>query len=558
MKFLQRFFFAREQKNSGVFFEKKHRSRYHPLSPVFYLLIISLVAITACQKSNNRADLIIINGAEPESLDPAIVTGQPDGRVVSELFEGLLRFNRKGEVEPGVDSSWKISADQQTYTFYLRPDAKWSDGKDIRAQDFVNSWRRTLQPETGSAYSYQLFVVKGAEDFFTGKEKKFSKVGVSSLDDHTLQVTLAEPTLYFLYLCAYTTLFPVRIDLINRVGDNWVKPEEIICNGPYKLIEWRLNDKIRLERNPFYWDVANVHLKSIDLLPISQPNVAYNFYAAGQADLSFAEVPLSLLHELKKGNDFHSAILLGVDFIRFNCTKVPCSDVRVRKALALCIDQKRIIKKLSDAIPAESFLPSGIAGYQPALGIGYNPQRARELLAEAGYPAGKDFPLTTYLYNETEITEAIAVELQAAWKKELGISVLLAHQEWKVFLSSLKNRDYTLARSSWVGDYPDPNTFLDLFTSESGNNRTGWKSKTYDNLMQQASRELEPKKRFEFFQQAEKILIDEEVPIVPLFFYTAIQLYDPKRLGGIEGNLLNRHPLREIYKITKQYLLEKK
>lgn len=551
MNFLLRLnFLIRGKKNFGIFFKKNKRSRHYLLSPISCLLVISFLAITACQKSNNNADLIVINGVDPESLDPAIVTGLPDGRVVSELFEGLLRFNAEGRSEPGMASSWEISPDQKTYLFHLRPEARWSDGQVVTAQDFVFSWCRTLSPETGSAYSYQLFIIKGAEDFCNGKEKDFSKVGVEALHDGTLKVTLAQPTPYFLDLCATAPFFPVRSDLVHRVGDHWTKPEHIISNGPYKLLMWSINDKIRIERNPLYWDVATVAFKKIDLISIDNPITAYNFYAARQADFIFAEMPLSLLDELRKKSDFHSAVLLGTDFIRFNCTKAPFSDVRIRKAFALCIDQERIVKKISreSEIPAKSFVPPGTSDYEPAKGIGYEPEQARQLLSEAGYPEGKGFPLTTYLYNESELSEGIAVELQQAWKKELGVSVLLARQEWKVFLSSLKNLNYSIARSSWVGDYSDPNNFLDIFTSESGNNRTGWKSQKYDKLIEQASSELNAEKRLQIFQQAEKILIDEQVPITPLFFYTSMKLYDSSRLGGIKENILNRHPLRAIYR----------
>lgn len=515
-----------------------------------------LFGVVSCSPGHERADLVFINGAEPETLDPALITGQPEGRVVNALFEGLLRFDRHGRSTPGVAASWEVSADHLTYTFHLRPDAKWSDGQPVMARDFVESWRRTLDPVTASAYSYQLFAVKGAEDFATGKEKDFAKVGAEAQDPLTLKVTLARPTPYFLDLCAFPTLYPVRVDLIARYGDDWVKPGRLVGNGSFVLEDWRINDSIRLKKNPLYWDAAHVQLASVNVLPISKANVAYNFYAAGQADLIMDKglAPPSLLDALKPRPDFHAAPFLGTFFLRFNCAKGPFTDPRVRKAFSMAIDRKRITDKITRAgeSTALSFVPPGIPGYSAPSGLTESSSAAARLLAEAGYPGGKGFPLTTYLYSEGELNEGVAIELQSMWKEALGISIQLARQEWKVYLNSLGSLDFGIARSSWVGDYPDPNTFLDLFLSESGNNRTGWKSTHYDELIHEAAAETDPKIRFSILKKAEEYLIREGVPIAPLFFYVGIQLYDPIRIGGIEANVLDEHPLREIFRKNVQ------
>ncbi|OHE79084.1 MAG: hypothetical protein A3F67_01705 [Verrucomicrobia bacterium RIFCSPHIGHO2_12_FULL_41_10] len=517
--------------------------------------LVTILVVTACMGchgKNKKADLIFVNGVEPETLDPTLVIGQPDTRIVNELFEGLLRFNRAGVLEAGMASSWDVSPDKLTYIFHLRSEARWSDGRPITAQDFVASWKRSLLPATGSAYNYQLFIVRGAEDFSSGKEPDFSKVGIQALDDRTLKVVLQQPTAYFLQLCAFTSLYPVPVNLIDRVGDAWIKPEHIIGNGAYVLSQWRINDKIVLKKNPYYWDAAHVALETVEALPISKANVAYNFYAAGQADLLIDKelAPPSLLEELKNKKDFHVSPYLGTYFFRFNCSKPPFKDPRVRKAFALVIDRKRITEKITRAgeLCAESFVPPGIPGYQPPEGLGYHLEEARRLLAEAGYPGGRGFPLTTYLYNEGELNEGIAVELQAMWNKELGVSILLARQEWKAYLASLNSLDFGMVRSSWIGDYLDPNTFLDQFVTDGGNNRTGWSSKRYDQLIKEASLEIDPTKRFEILRDAEKLLVHDDAPIIPLYFYLGIQIYDPNRLGGIEGNLLDKHPISQIYK----------
>jgi len=518
----------------------------------YFVALVCLLLVAGCSPRQARPDLIFINGAEPETLDPALITGQPEGRIVNALFEGLLRFDRHGRAVPGVASSWEISPDGMTYTFHLRPEACWSDGKRVTASDFVESWHRTLSPETASAYSYQLFPVASAEDFADGKIKDFAEVGVRALDEATLRVILRQPTSYFLDLCAFQTLYPVRADIIAKYGDDWVKPGKLVGNGSYQLEAWRINDCVMLKKNPLYWDAAHVQLKTVEVLPISQANVAYNFYAAGQADLIMDKglAPPSLLDALKERPDFHAAPFLGSYFLRFNCAKGPFTDPRVRQAFSMAIDRKRITTKITRAGErrALSFVPPGIPGYQPPEGLSENPEKARELLAQAGYPGGKGFPLTTYLYSEGELNEGVAVELQAMWREQLGVTVQLARQEWKVYLNSLGSLDYGIARSSWVGDYPDPNTFLNLFLSGSGNNRTGWSNAVYDHLIEEAATARDSKHRFEIFRQAEKLLVCDESPIAPLFFYVGIQLYNSDQLGGIEANVLDEHPLREMYR----------
>ena len=512
-----------------------------------------LIGILGCSKQHNRADLVLINGADPESLDPAVITGQPDGRVVNALFEGLLRFDRHGKAVQGMAASWEISPDQLTYVFHLRPDACWSDGRKVTAGDFVASWQRTLDPTTASAYSYQLFSLQGAEDFANGRIRDFSKVGVKAIDDSTLRVSLKQATPYFLELCASPTLFPVRNDLIAKYGDDWLKPGRLVGNGAYVLEDWRINDSIMLRKNARYWDAGNVRLNTIQVLPISQANVAYNFYAAGQADLIMDKglAPPSLLDALRKRTDFHAAPFLGSYFLRFNCARGPFTDVRVRRAFSMAIDRKRITTKITRAgeTAAAGLVPPGISGYNPSEGLPEDPSEARCLLAQAGYPGGKGFPLTTYLYNDGELNEGVAIELQSMWKEQLGVAVQLARQEWKVYLNSLSSLDYGISKSSWVGDYPDPNTFLNLFLSGSGNNETGWRNLDYDQMIDQATSETNPISRFEILGKAERFLLHDGVPICPLYFYVGIQLYDAKKIGGIEANVLDEHPMREMFRI---------
>jgi oligopeptide transport system substrate-binding protein len=515
------------------------------------LAALALLGLAGCQRAMDRADFVFLNGAEPETLDPSLITGQPEGRIASALFEGLTSFDEHGQVIPGVAEKWDISPDGTVYTFHLRHNARWSNGDPVTAQDFRDSWRRTLAPDTGAEYAYQLYYIRNGKPFNEGSLTDFSKAGAVALDDWTLQVTLENSTPFFLDLCATTPLYPVHLPSVRKWGDEWIKPGHLVGNGAYRLAEWRINDRIRLVKNPFYWDPAHVAMTSIDALPISRANTAFNFYAAGQADLSMDKglIPLALLSDLRKRPDFHSAPFLGTYFIRFNVTRPAFKDARVRRALALVIDKHLIVEKITRAgeIPADSLVPPGAAGYQPPPGLERNPDEARRLLAEAGYPGGKGFPLVTYLYSEGELNEAIAVELQSMFRQELGINIALQRQEWKVYLNSMNNLDFDLCRSSWVGDYDDPNTFLDMFVSGGGNNDSGFADPKYDQLIADAASQVDEKKRFDIFRTAEHMLVSEEAPICPLYFYVGIQFYNGDRLGGIAANLLDEHPLQRMY-----------
>lgn len=448
--------------------------------------------------------------------------------------------------------SWEISPDGKIYTFHLRDDARWSDGRPVTSEDFLRSWKRVLTPETASLYNYILYPIANAQAFAEGKISDFSQVGVKAPDPRTLVVTLENPTPYFLDLSAFVTFQPVPIDKITELGDSWIKPGNIIGNGAYVLEEWRINDRIRLRKNPHYWDAANVALETIDVLPIAKAATAFNFYAGGMADILMDKglAPPQLLDALKKRSDFHAAPFLGIYFLRFNCSKPPFDDPRVRRAFSMAVDKAILTEKITRAgeLPATGFVPPGLENYVSPKAPGFDPEEARRLIGEAGFPDGNGFPLVTYLYSEGEINEAVAIELQNMWSRHLGIQVNLARQEWKVYLNSMNTLDYDICRSSWVGDYPDPMTFLDMFLTGGGNNRTGWSDTTYDHLINKANGMADAAKRLDLLHDAEKILVDSQAPVCPLFYYVGIQLYDPEKLGGIQPNLLDEHPLKAIYR----------
>ena len=522
------------------------------------LLLLALIlplCAAGCGQHFTRADLVFANGGEAETLDPALMTAQLDMRLAYALFEGLTTFNARGEPVPGVAESWELSPDGTVYTFHLRADALWSNGDPVTAGDFVNAWRRALTPATASRNSYQLYYLKNGQKFNDPATHltDFAQVGVRALDERTLRVELEHPTPFFLDLCCTSEFLPIHPPTVQRWGDAWTKPEHIVGNGAFTMEAWRLNDRMRLRKNPRYWNHANVRLDTVDALPISQANVALNFFADGVCDLLMDKglTPVMLIGDLRKEPYFHSAPFLGNFFIRFNCTRAPFSDPRVRQALSLVVDKRLIVEKITKAgeIAAWSFVPPGTGGYEsPAPGLGYDPQRARRLLAEAGFPGGRGFPPFAFLYNNGEQNQYIGVELKSMFERELGLTMGLRPQENKVYLNTMSNLDYDLARSSWIGDYNDPNTFLDMWVTGGGNNRCGWSDGRYDQLIADAAREPDRQKRFDIFRRAEEMLISEGTPICPLYYYVGIQLYDGNRIGGVEGNVLDEHPIREMYR----------
>ena len=507
------------------------------------------IALSGCGRRLDRAELVFINGAEPELLDPALITAQATSRVAYALFEGLVIFDQEAKVQPGVAERWDVTPDSLEYTFHLRSNACWSNGEPVTSADFIYAWRRALLPETGAEYASQFYPIANAEAFNTGKITDFNEVGVAAPDYQTLKVRLSHPTPYFLDLCAFSTFLPVHRATVEAHADWASKPAHFLGNGPYLLKEWRLFDRVRLVKNARFWNASEVALESIDVLPAARPNTAFNLYATGAADLMLDKglAPTPLLGELRKRPDFHSDPFLATYFVRFNAKRAPFSDSRVRRAISLAVDRRGLVEKITRGgePPADSFVPPGTGGYEPPAGVPRDPAAARRLLAEAGFPGGVGFPVVRYLYKgDSDLDRDIAVEIQGALQRELGIQMLLQPQEWTVYLALQGALDYDLCRSSWVADYNDPNTFLNMFVTGDGNNRTGWGNAVYDSLIAAAAAEPEPARRFEHFQKAERILVADEAVVCPLYFYVGIQFYDATRLEGLSPNLLDEHPLR--------------
>jgi len=424
----------------------------------------------------------------------------------------------------------------------------------------VYSWLRAANPATASDYAEEFFYLKNGEAFVTGRLKDPALVGVHAPDQYTVRVELNHPTAFFLDLCALPVMSVVPRQTIEKYGDRWLMAKPLPGSGPFELVYWRPNDKVRLKKNPRYWDAANTPSQIIDILPVGSPDTSLNLYEQGQADIVLDRtlVPGELLDMLRQRPDFHPFDYLGTYFIRFNVTHKPFDDPRVRRALALAIDKERIVAKITRGgeKPAATLVPPWTANYTPPAGPGYDPALARKLLAEAGYPGGKGFPRFEYMFDAAagggaKLHEDIGIELQQMWRDNLGIQVDLRQVEWKVLLSSYSHLNYEVARASWIGDYNDANTFLDCFIGNSGNNRTGWKNAQYDSLINEANQQTDLRKREQLFQQAETLLVRDEMPIIPIFFYVGLNYFDTNKIQGFYQNILDDHPLQTLGRVSK-------
>jgi oligopeptide transport system substrate-binding protein len=507
------------------------------------------------ESGNREGTLHWGNGTEPQSLDPHIATGVPEHHIISSLMEGLVHKDGETlEPRPGVAKSWDISADGRVYTFYLRQDARWSNGDLHNAHDYVWSWWRALQPALGNLYAYMYFPIANAKAYYDGEISDFSQVGVKALDDYVLQVTLTEPIPYFLQLLDHYSTYPVHRATVEKFGTadqrgtRWTFEGNIVGNGAFQLKEWKINRRITVERNPHYWNAENVRLNQVVFYPTENVTTEERMFRAGQ--LHYSGIPSDKIQAYSQSADPSLRIqpYLGVYFYRLNVDKPQLSDKRVRRALGMTINRDQLVSQITKGgqIPAYAITPPGTMGYFPESDLAFDPEGAKKLLAEAGYPNGEGFPTTEILYNTSEGHRKIAVALQQMWKKYLNIDVILLNQEWKVYLDTVSNHHYEIARAGWIGDYVDPNNFLDMFLCNGGNNRTHWCNPEYDQIiLQQVPKAKTHQQRLELFQQAENILLDE-MPVIPIYIYTSNNLVHPT-VKNFGRNILNQANYREMY-----------
>jgi len=497
--------------------------------------------------------LLLGNSSEPKDLDPHIVTGVTEHNIISALMEGLVTEDPVTlEPRPGAAERWAVSDDGKTYTFYLQPHALWSNGDPVTAADFIYSFRRILSPELGAPYAYMLFCVRNAQDFHDGK-CPFEKVGFSAPDAATLVISLTAPLPYFLSMLSHNAWFPVHPPTIEAYGgisalhSKWTLPGRYVGNGPFNLEEWQANKQITVTKSSTYWDRESVSLSAIRFLAIGDHKIEERAFRAGQLHVTgtvpMDRIPYYREHDAQK---LLIAPYLGCYYYLFNVNRPPLDDPRVRKALALAIDRDQIVTHVTKGgeVSARNFTPPGTGGYTAKACLAGGIPEAKALLAEAGYPNGDGLRPMQLLYNTSDAHGRLAQVIQQMWKQNLNVDIELVNMEWKVYLEQTQQGDFDIARAGWIGDYADPNTFLDMWVTKGGNNRTGWSNADYDRHIQAASSGLPQSERFDHFQSAEQILMDE-APIMPLYFYVSKSLIHPA-VKGWYPNILDHHPYKAI------------
>lgn len=523
-------------------------SKIKKLFAVALTVALGMSTLVGCGGSgtSGKQELVYNLGAVNKTIDPALNNAVDGSTVIANAFEGLMRLDKNQKAELGVAKEYKVSDDGLTYTFTIKDDAKWSDGKNVEAKDFVYAWLRALDPATAAEYAYQLYYIKGAEAYNSGKGKK-EDVAVKAVDEKTVEFTLAAPTPYFLELLAFPTYMPVREDIISADANGWaLKPETYVSNGAFKMSEYNQKDSLVFVKNDNYWDKKNVKLDKLTFKMIEDETSAYVSLQQKQFDMTKALPTAEIQQGVKDGivkispslSTYFFALNLGN-----NSSKLPAdvskalSNKEVRKAMNLAIDRKAIVENVTKAnqIPAHSFVPLGIKGadgkefsskdYWKTDDNAANVAEAKKILAAAGYPDGQGLPTFELVYNTSEGHKAIAESVQQMWKA-IGVNVNLVNQEWAVFQDTRKNGNFQIARHGWSGDYTDPMTFLDMWTTTSGQNDCKFANAEYDALIAKAKVEQDAAKRFEIMRQAEDILM-AELPVLPVYYYTDVQGIQP-------------------------------
>ncbi|MBD2797095.1 oligopeptide ABC transporter substrate-binding protein OppA [Xenorhabdus sp. 18] len=502
-----------------------------------------------------KQEVTVNNGVEVTSLDPHKVEGAPETIIIRNLLEGLVTTGPNGETVPGVAERWENEGDK-VWTFYLRNNAKWSDGKPVTAQDFVYSWRRLADPNTGSPYtSYlQYAYIQNVDDILKGV-KSPEQLGVKALDDHRFQVTLSQPVPYLVDMLSHTALKPVRQDVVEKWGNKWTLPENYIGNGAYRLKDWVVNERIVLTRNPLYWNDKESIIEKGTFLPVVSGVSGVNRYRSGEIDITDNAIPPDLYQKMKQDipDQLRISPYLCTFYYEINNQKPLFKDKRVREAIKLSLDRDIITDRImgQGQIPAYGFTPTYIGG-----GLAINPdwaswtqeqrnQRARELLQEAGFDASHPLKFTL-LYNTSDQNKQQAIAAASMWQKNIGAKVTLQNQEWKTSLQNRHQGNYDVARATWCGDYNEPSSFLNILLSTSSNNTGFYQSAAFDHLLKQALAAKDDAARKAFYQQAEAQL-DKDSGLIPIYYRVSVRLIRPT-VGGMTGkDPLDYIDLKNLY-----------
>ncbi len=514
---------------------------------VAFLMLLTLVGCggTTQQSKQHAASIFRMNlGTEPPDLDPAKTDDLTSFTVLLPLMKGLTQLDAHMKPQPAMAQSWEVSPDGLHYVFHLRNNARWSDGKPVTADDFRFAWQRVLTPATGAPYVFFLYELKNGKAYYEGKVKDFSQVGVHAPDARTLTVDLERPTPFFLDLAAAPVMLPLRRDLVNRYGERFTEATHFLSNGAYRMAEWTHEEKIKLVPNPYFYESApfkRPQVSGIDMYMINDANTSVVMYENNELDFieTTTSIPSFDVRRLRKNPDCKTTVLHRINYFGFNVQKPPFNNPKIRQAFAYALDRSYYPRLMqSGQRPMTSWITPGLVGYNPHMGLAYNPQKARKLLAEAGYPDGKGFPTVHLSFQTMYDIQKEAEIAQYLWKKNLNVDVRLDNMEWKVLLSKLDEDPPQVFRMGWFVDYPDADSYMNVFLSDSGNNHTRWKNSRYDALVQQAVITLNPKERQRLYDQAQQLLLEQDTAIVPVYATEKTYLVKP-RFQGLTINALN-------------------
>jgi len=491
-------------------------------------------------------EFVYYNGPRPRTVDPALLTDSYGSFLAVNLFEGLTVWDASAQtVLPGVAESWEISDDRRTYTFHLREEARWSDGTQVVADDFIRSWNRVLNPGTQAGFATLFYPIAGARELHLGMTTDASTLGVSAPGPQTLIVRLQAPVPYFLALTADAVMLPVQSECLKKHGWSWTDPRNMVVNGPYRLVEQH-EDRYVMQRNARYWNVASVEIERIVALTDPPAAGLVESFRAGELHWTgfggdVIEAQQMAAAEAMPG--FHSHPSLVTGYLRFNLDASPFNDERVRQALAHAIDRESVAA-FGHREPTDHLVPAGLSGYRPAAGLQRDCDRARQLLAEAGYPGGAGLSVIEIAVDDQQANVDAMDEVARQWRRELGVEVQVYKREWRIHASTVEAGDFQVARGAWAADYPDPSNFMEIFLSTSALNSGNYADPIFDDFVSEAQLTTDPDTNTRLLAKAEKRLLDQAA-IVPLYNTASACLLDSK-VEGYQDNVLNLHLLKYL------------
>lgn len=523
------------------------------------LCLLSCQKETQVEKATREGILLLGNSADPKSFDPQVVSGVLESNINRALFEGVVQFDQTEDLVAPMGVALELTPDETAtvWTVKLKPGLKWSDGHPLTAEDFAFSYERILTPELGASYAGMLYFLKGAEAFNKGETTDFSTVGFELIDSLNFRFTLRGPTPFFPELLKHYTWYPIpkhkvlEYGTIGMRGNAWSKPENLVSNGPFRIKSYRRTDHIEVERNPHYWDAENVLLNGIRFLPVSNIFTEARMFRDGQLHITSGAAPEVVdLMAREDPDKLRLEPYLGTVLYRFNTNVEPFDDEKVRLALSMAIDRKALCKSVFRGYTEAYGMTPPMGEYDPPHEVSFDPEAARKLLAEAGFPGGEGFPRKKLLIASRETAATLATAVQAMWREHLGVEVEIENKEWTAYLVATRALEYDIVAGGWIGDYTDPLTFLEMWMPSSSYNNTGWESQAYADKIEESFGVTDPAERFKVLRDAESIFL-EAMPATPLAWYGKNYLIDPA-VKGWEPLILDNHPYTRVELVPQE------